>query len=75
VNVELSRWAYGDDNVRDPARISRIMNKLKKLWTKYPDQRFTQLLINAGITPDGHYWNEEDDETENTIDFRLEKGF
>lgn len=35
--------------VRDPARIPRILDKLKEIWVKYPDLRFTQLLILIGI--------------------------
>jgi hypothetical protein len=31
---------------RDPARILRILEKLRILWEKYPDQRLGQLLEN-----------------------------
>lgn len=31
---------------RDPKRIKRILKKLEKVWTKYNDWRFGQLLIN-----------------------------
>ena len=32
--------------MRDPKRIPRILGKLQRLWEKYPDQRFGQLLEN-----------------------------
>lgn len=32
--------------MRDPKRIDIILNMIKKLWHKYPDQRFFQLLYN-----------------------------
>ena len=32
--------------MRDVARIPTICNKLQALWSKYPDQRFFQLISN-----------------------------
>ena len=61
--------------MRDPARIPRIMKKLGKLWKRYPDWRFEQMLINSGLIPDGSHWFVEDDKVEAAIDERLEKGF
>jgi len=61
--------------MRDPARIPRIMKKLSKLWKRYPDMRLNQLLINAGLIPDGSHWHADDEELEIIIDIRLEEGF
>lgn len=33
--------------MRDPARINRILERLKEHWHKHPDQRFWQILFNA----------------------------
>lgn len=33
--------------MRDPARIDRILEKLRAVWQRYPDQRFGQLVHNA----------------------------
>ena len=32
--------------MRNPERIDRILEKIKILWKKYPDQRLGQLLFN-----------------------------
>ena len=48
--------------MRDKNRIQKILNLLKELWQKNPDQRFGQLLINLGIVRDGfETWQKEDD--------------
>lgn len=51
--------------MRDPKRIKRILKLIEKHWTKYPDQRFFQLLTNIGLY---HHkqdaWYVEDDVTE-----------
>jgi hypothetical protein len=57
--------------VRDPLRITRIMNKLKAVWShpNYTDMRFGQLL--ECITPcDRHHlnWNMEDDQFEQLLE-------
>jgi uncharacterized protein YihD (DUF1040 family) len=31
---------------RDPKRIPEVLDALKKIWKKYPDQRLGQLLLN-----------------------------
>jgi hypothetical protein len=33
--------------VRDPARIDRILESVRQVWTKYPDLRLGQLIVNA----------------------------
>ncbi len=57
--------------MRDSKRIKRILNKIEKLWNKYPDQRLGQLLGNYIFTEtryDLSMWNLEDDETEKRLD-------
>lgn len=33
--------------MRDPARIDRILGKLRKVWYSAPDQRLAQLVFNC----------------------------
>lgn len=50
---------------RDPKRIKRIMGMIQKYWTKAPDLRFGQMLINIGMIPDSQLmWHMEDDKWE-----------
>ena len=51
--------------MRDEKRINRILNLLEKLWSKHPDSRFGQLLINLNIVNDDlRLWNAEDKDLE-----------
>ena len=60
--------------MRDPKRISRIINKLSKLWERHPDQRFGQLLENYVTgTPTASNWFIEDDYWERIIDKQLSR--
>ncbi len=59
--------------MRDKKRIPRILNKIKRLWLRSPDQRFYQMLINKGIIPDSQLWNIEDDIVEKEIDRLLKE--
>lgn len=36
--------------MRDPERITRILDKVRNLWEKYPDMRLGQLLDNYGFS-------------------------
>jgi uncharacterized protein YihD (DUF1040 family) len=36
--------------MRDPERIDRLLDLLREVWTKVPDWRLTQLVINASDT-------------------------
>ena len=48
--------------MRDTDRIERIVDKIEKLWKKYPDLRFGQLLLDFVIPEDiEDYWYIEDD--------------
>ena len=33
--------------MRDPRRIDRILELIKKVWTRSPDLRLTQIIMNA----------------------------
>ena len=60
--------------MRDPARILRILEKIEKLWSAMPDQRFGQLLINLGMIEDSMvFWNRDDDIYEKILDIWIEK--
>jgi len=54
--------------MRNPERIKRILNKIRKLWEETPDQRFGQMMINNGLMPDGELWHIEDTTWEEHID-------
>lgn len=47
--------------MRDPKRINKCLRKIKEVWSKHPDLRLGQLLIN--ITPDAKslYFIEDED--------------
>lgn len=48
--------------MRDPQRISTIIAKLLKLWGRYPDWRFCQLISNLhGLGPQDIFHTEDDD--------------
>lgn len=36
--------------MRDPARIPEILKRIETIWTKFPDWRLSQLLLNALAT-------------------------
>lgn len=48
--------------MRDVQRIDEILNLIKEEWSKHPQMRFTQFLVNKNII------------THNPIDFELEDG-
>ena len=60
--------------MREKARIERICNLIKEIWSKCPDQRFLQLLINGGVIPNGNHWFVEDDEFEEVLKKTLQEG-
>lgn len=53
---------------RNPDRIPRILEKLGKLWQKYPDMRLGQLLQNARGAEGTELFYLEDDVLEKRID-------
>ena len=59
--------------MRDPKRIKPFLDELEKLWKKYPDMRFFQ-LIDSIIICNGDLYYKEDDEALKIIkkiDFKL----
>jgi len=46
--------------MRDPNRIGKILDSIKKIWEKYPDMRLGQLICNVLRDPTLYYV--EDDE-------------
>jgi len=63
----------GEKTMRDNERITRITDKIKMYWTKNPDMRFNQLLINLCIIPDGTHWNMPDEDVEKMLDENVNK--
>lgn len=65
--------------MRDPERIDRIVERLRILWHKMPDQRLGQLLMNIhryGYDDDKvSIWQIEDDVWETSIALISEFGF
>ena len=62
--------------MRDPARIDRIIEKLRLAWKETPDQRLGQLLVNLAyadnLTPSvSDVWVMEDEKWEAAIDYWL----
>ena len=47
--------------MRDPKRIPEFCNKLAEIWSKYPDFRFGQFMINVFSAVPGDIWYCEDD--------------
>lgn len=46
--------------MRDPDRIEKILDSLKKIWKKCPDLRLGQLLLNAARDPQLYYMEDAD---------------
>ena len=57
--------------MRDPKRIDRILDKVKKLWQEYPDYRFGQMVWNLSSGIDSNIFHIEDDLMETLIDDQL----
>lgn len=61
--------------MRDPARIDRILAKLRAYWKAYPDLRLAQIVVNAtgkhGTSAD--IFHTEDDVVEKQLDDTLER--
>ena len=47
--------------MRDPKRIDSILNRIKRIWNKYPDLRLGQLIANV-ISDDSILYMLEDEE-------------
>lgn len=47
--------------MRDPKRIDTILNRIKRIWNKYPDLRLGQLIVNV-ISDDSILYMLDDEE-------------
>lgn len=47
--------------MRDPKRIEPILSLIREIWTKAPDLRLTQLIMNSlGISYDPYFIDDDD---------------
>ena len=46
--------------MRDPKTIKRILKKIERAWTRYPNLRLSQLLLNATNKNDIYYVEDDD---------------
>jgi uncharacterized protein YihD (DUF1040 family) len=49
--------------MRDPERIDKVLDLVRRIWHKYPDTRLSQMIINC--VEDGNYsglYNLEDEQ-------------
>lgn len=61
--------------MRDPNRIHNILIELEKLWVRYPDWRFMQLINNLQATQGNDMFYIEDDKFINIIEDKINHGF
>jgi len=54
--------------MRDPKRIKRITEKLDKIWSRFPDWRLGQMLINISSSKWLDLYCMEDEELEKFMD-------
>lgn len=54
--------------MRDPERISKILDDIEEIWLHYPDMRFGQLIANFVIQGrSDNFFYQEDDITQEKI--------
>lgn len=61
---------------RDPKRIKKICQLLEIAWSRYPDQRLGQFLLNyvfGSLGRDSHIYNKEDTVVETLLKEFIEK--
>jgi len=61
---------------RDPKRIKKICQLLENAWSRCPDQRLGQFLLNyifGSIGRDSHIFNKEDDLIESLLEEYIKK--
>jgi len=76
--VGLHARTRGDETVRDPARIDRMLAQLRALWYAYPDLRLGQLVHNLGANVEPNLLDTyyvEDGEMERRIQAATAKGW
>ena len=57
----VQRVLEGEDAMRDPSRIDRVLALVGKLWKQSPDLRLGQLLMNLTTQSEDLYYLEDDD--------------
>jgi hypothetical protein len=57
--------------MRDPDRIPIVLEKIERLWQRYPDWRLGQLVANVAAWRDTDIWNIEENELTEEIDRHL----
>lgn len=60
--------------MRDPARIDRMIEKLRALWHAHPDQRIGQLVVNLTRGGEPYVFHTEDSSYERAIDHATSSG-
>lgn len=61
---------------RDPKRIKRVCQLLENAWSRYPDQRLGQFLLNyvfGSIGRDSHIYHKEDDLIQSLLEEYIKK--
>jgi hypothetical protein len=61
--------------MRDPNRIPHVLRLIGELWTKYPQLRLGQLLVNVDKRFETNPFYIEDDEVEAALRKVADKGF
>lgn len=46
--------------MRNPARINKVLEKVRKIWHMYPDLRLAQLINNCRGDNDAYYMEDEE---------------
>jgi len=47
--------------MRDPERIPKILDELRRIWEAYPDLRLGQLILNFGPSDPALYYIEDEE--------------
>jgi len=53
--------------MRDPNRINRVLDVIRRIWTKNPDLRFTQMILNVGGDNEDIFFLEDDELAERLV--------
>ena len=60
--------------MRDPNRIHNVLMEFERLWIRYPDWRFMQLINNLQATQGNDMFYIEDDDFINIIEDKINHG-
>ena len=53
--------------MRDPSRINRILDVIRRIWIKNPDLRLTQMILNVGGDNEDIFFLEDDELAERLV--------